>query len=382
MKNIYLDNSATTPISLAVGDRMKFVIDNIYGNPSSMHALGLEAEHIVNEARECILSSLGVRDKSSKTLIFTGSGTEADNLALTGVCSAKERPQNKRIVITDSEHSAISETALALEKKGIEVIRLSTKNGVIDPDEVRNSINANTVLISVMLVNNETGAVYDIASVFRIAKSINPDIVTHTDAVQGYLKIPFNMQRSGADMVTLSAHKVHGPKGVGALVIDNTIVKTKRLAPIIFGGGQERGYRSGTENVIGIAGFGEASKYRMDDEKVKQIKNYLIEGLGGMVRINMPAGEVAPHILNLTVDGIKSETMLHFLSSKGIYVSSGSACSSHNTRVSPTLVAFGLSEKEADSSLRISLDDSITVSDADRCIEAFKEGISKLQKSK
>ncbi len=382
MNKIYLDNSATTPISSAVSNRMKFIIDSVYGNPSSMHALGLEAEHIVNEARENILSSLGVRDMSSKTVIFTGSGTEADNLALAGVCSAKERPQNKRIVITDSEHSAISETAIALEKRGIEVVRLSTRNGVIDPDEVRNSVTKNTVLISVMLVNNETGAVYDIASAFRIAKSINPDIVTHTDAVQGYLKIPFNMQRSGSDMVTLSAHKVHGPKGVGALVIDNSIVKTKKLVPIIYGGGQERGYRSGTENVIGIAGFGETSKCRMDADRVKKIKDHLIEGLDGLVRINMPKGEAAPHILNLTVDGIKSETMLHFLSSKGIYVSSGSACSSHNTHVSPTLIAFGLSEREADSSLRISLDDCITEGDADACIEAFKEGISKLQKTK
>ncbi len=379
MKTVYLDNSATTELSKPVKDKMLYVMNNIYGNPSSLHAKGLEAEKVLSAARENILASLGVRDFSKKTLIFTGSGTEADNLILTGVCTAKSRPVKKRIVVSDSEHPAILETAARLEKSGVEVVRLSTVGGEIDLDEVKNAVNADTVLISVMLVNNETGAVYNVREIFELAKRINPYIVTHTDAVQGYLKIPFAFTKSGADAVTLSSHKIHGPKGVGALVVDNSLIRTKRLVPIIYGGGQEGGFRSGTENVIGIAGMGEAALSAMNYEYVSGIKNKITELLDGFVKFNLPQNS-APHILSITLPKIKSETMLHFLSQKNIYVSSGSACSSKSGHVSKTLLAYGLDASAADSTIRVSLDDSITEEDAELFAQALKEGIERFSR--
>lgn len=380
MKEIYLDNSATTRLCCSSVKAMTGIMENSYGNPSSLHTLGHEAEKATNNARRQILSALSCTD-SSAGLVFCASGTEADNLALRGAAHSKERFKGGRIIISDSEHSAIEETARSLEKEGYEVVRLSSKGGVINKDELLNAVNDRTFLISVMTVNNETGAVYDVGELFSLAKAKNPDIITHTDAVQAFLKIPVSPARLKADMITLSAHKIHGPKGVGALYVSGEMIKKKNISPVIFGGGQEGGLRSGTENTIGIAGFGAACEEGVktlpaDHRHMKELKEYLLAQLPEGISAKVPTGEWAPHIVNITLPSIKSETMLHYLSGRGIYVSSGSACASHGNGENRVLSAFGCSKKEADCSLRISLCRKNTREELDELISALRDGIN------
>ena len=249
-------------------------------------------------------------------------------------------------------------------------------------------MNKNTLLVSIMHVNNETGAVYNIKECFRIAKEINPDVVTHTDAVQSYMKLKVSPTELCADLVSISAHKIHGPKGIGALYVSPEIIKKKQLKPIIYGGGQEFGFRSGTENLIGIVGFGAAAKrgfknLAKDVSKMRELRAYAIEKLSELnVKMNLPQGDFAPHVINITLPSIKSETMLHHLSAKGIYVSSGSACSSNSAtkRVSRALRGFGLSDFDADCSMRISISPYTTKEDIYELIVALKDGIDKLVK--
>ncbi len=384
MKNIYFDNSATTPICDEAKNAMIEAMEH-YGNPSSLHSKGFESSKIIAEARNKILASLFVRNGKQENLIFTSSGTEADNLALLGVAYAKTRRAN-RIITTDSEHSAIENTLNRLENDGFEIIRLSTRNGVINLDEFEAAMNKNTLLVTMMHVNNETGSVYNIKECFRIAKSINPDVVTHTDAVQSYMKMKVSPVELKADLVTISAHKIHGPKGIAALYVNSDIIKKKQLKPIIYGGGQESGFRSGTENLIGIAGFGAAAERGLktisrDVSTLRQLREYTLSKLEDLdVKVNLPAGECAPHIINLTLPSIKSETMLHHLSACGIFVSSGSACSSNSAtkKVSRALRGFGLTDAEADCSMRISFSHLNTKDDVDALIIALSEGINKL----
>ena len=274
-----------------------------------------------------------------------------------------------------------------LENEGYSVTYLPTKNGRIDPEDVKNAVDKDTVFISVMAVNNETGAIYDVQSIFKTAKQINPSITTHCDCVQGFMKIPFFPARMNVDMCTVSSHKIHGPKGCGALYVNADVIKTKRITPIICGGGQEGNYRSGTENTIGICGFGGAAEYMTSSlsenfKHVSDLRAYAIEKLSPMVRINLPEAP-APNIINFTLPSIKSETMLHHLSSLGIFVSSGSACSSNHAKTaSHVLLAFGLSEKDADCSLRVSLSELNTVSDVDALAEGLKKGLDTLARAK
>ncbi len=382
MKEIYLDNSATTRLCCSSVKAMTDLLENTYGNPSSLHTAGYNAEKAVTHARKQILSALSVTDAGAR-VIFCGSGTEADNLALRGVAHAKERFKGGRIIISDSEHSAVEETAASLEKEGYEVIRLSTKDGVISKEELTAAINDRTFLISVMTVNNETGAVYDVGELFRLAKSKNPDVITHTDAVQAFLKIPLSPARMCADLITLSGHKVHGPKGIGALYASAEMIKKKNLCPIVFGGGQEYGLRSGTENTIGIAGFGAACEdgiksLSADYRHMQSLKEHLLNNVPEGIKVKIPKGTWAPHIVNITLPSIKSETMLHFLSGKGIYVSSGSACASHGNGENRVLTAFGCSKKDADCSLRISICRENTKEEVDLLISALKEGVNTL----
>lgn len=384
MKNIYFDNSATTPICDEAKNAMIEAMEH-FGNPSSLHSKGFESSKIIADARNKILASLFVRNGKQENLIFTSSGTEADNLALLGVAYAKTRRAN-RIITTDSEHSAIENTLKSLENDGFEVIRLTTRNGVINLDEFEAEMNKNTLLVTMMHVNNETGAVYNIKECFRIAKSINPDVVTHTDAVQSYMKMKVSPVELKADLVSISAHKIHGPKGIAALYVNSDIIKKKQLKPIIYGGGQESGFRSGTENLIGIAGFGAAAemgykKLSSDVKQLRELREYTLSKLDDLdVRVNLPKGECAPHIINLTLPSIKSETMLHHLSASGIFVSSGSACSSNSStkKVSRALRGFGLTDAEADCSMRISFSHLNTKDDVDALIIALSEGIDKL----
>lgn len=387
MREIYLDNSATTPICDEAKQKMISAME-IYGNPSSLHKAGIDASKIITEAREKLCASLFSRGAKPENLIFTSGGTEADNIAVLGVAYAKPRKARNRIITTDSEHSAIENAMKKLEGEGYEIIRLSTRGGKIDMDEFKSALNERTLLISVMTVNNETGAVYPVKEMFSYAKSVDPDVVTHTDAVQGFMKIKVSPSDMKADLVSVSSHKIHGPKGAGALYISPDVIKKKQIVPISWGGGQEKGFRSGTENVVCIAGFGAAAERGMrsfsaDTSAMRVIREYAIERLSELdVKLNLPLGESAPHVLNLTLPSIKSETMLHHLSASGIYVSSGSACSSHSRQVSRALHGFGLTDSEADCAIRVSLSHYNTKEDIDDLVSALSSGLSKLVRIK
>ena len=380
MKEIYLDNSATTPLSDAVKAKMLSAME-IYGNPSSLHSAGLEAEKLLREAREALAGALGVRNPREAKIVFTSCGSEASNLAILGTAKAKAQKGERKIITTDSEHPSVANPILELEERGYKVVRISTKGGELDMAALEREAEG-VFLASIMMVNNETGARYDVEKAFKLIRTKSPGAVLHCDAVQGFLKTPFTVSTLGADLVTLSAHKIHGPKGVGALYVAPDIIKTKKIVPVLLGGGQEDGFRSGTENTVGIAGFGAAvregfSALERSIAHMKELREYIISALPSEIKANLPAAS-APHIVNVTLPSIKSETMLHFLSSKGIFVSSGSACSSHSHSPSASLMAFGLDAKEADCSIRISLSRESTREDADALIAALSEGLSSL----
>ncbi|MBR6410463.1 MAG: cysteine desulfurase [Clostridia bacterium] len=380
---IYLDNSATTPLCREAREAMLYAMDR-FGNPSSLHKVGQEAAGLVADARSGILKTLGVRNPADGVLVFTGSGTEASNLALQGTVQAKARHAGKTILTTDSEHPSVENQMKRFESEGYRVVRIGTGNGKLDLDAVDRELESNDVfLASFMLVNNETGAVYDVAEAFARIQRKNPGAITHCDAVQGYLKCEYRPEKLHADLMTLSAHKIGGPKGIGALYVRQDILKRKYLSPLILGGGQEKGFRSGTENVIGIAGFGAAAKavlpvWKENGERTAGLRLELKERLTALgFRVNEPE-TAAPHILSVTLPDIKSETMLHFLSAKGICVSSGSACSSHAKEVSRALTAFGLNAHDADCTVRISFGPDNTEEDVRLAAEALKEGMDTL----
>ena len=383
MSIIYLDNSATTPLCPEATAAMQEAM-GVFGNPSSLHGVGQEAHTLLTRARGQVAAALGVKSPRPGELIFTSCGTEASALAIYGSVYAKPRRFASRVITTDCEHPSVEEAMKKLEADGLEVVRIPTKNGVLDVEAAIDALNTPTLLVSMMMVNNETGAHFDVARVFAAAKQKDSRTVTHCDAVQGFLKVPFTPASIHADLVTISSHKIHGPKGVGALYIHPDIIKTKRITAHLTGGGQEFGLRSGTENVIGIAGFGAAAKAgfstRMADHAhMITLRNRLEGKLRDMgVQMNIPAGDRAPHVLNLTLPSIKSQTMLNYLSAQGICISSGSACSSHSVKVSPSLAAFGLTAHEADCSLRVSFSASNTEEEVDRLCEALEKGISTL----
>ena len=380
---IYLDNSATTPLSPAAVEAMRSAMET-FGNPSSLHAVGQAAHALLARARGQVAGALGVKNPKPGELIFTASGTEANATAIWGTVHAKARRHANRIITTDCEHPSVEEMMRRMESEGIEVVRIPTKNGVLDVEAALFALQSPTLLVSMMMVNNETGAAFDVARVFAAAKAQDADTVTHCDAVQGFLKTPFTPASLRADLITVSAHKIHGPKGVGALYVSPEITKTRRLVPLVPGGGQESGMRSGTENVIGICGFGaaaaEGAAHRTEDiSKMQTLRDALEARLAEMnLKINRPAGSRAPHIVSLTLPSIKSQTMLNFLSAKGICVSSGSACSSHAQKVSASLAAFGLSAHEADCTLRVSLSAQNTEADVAALCEALDAGIRTL----
>lgn len=395
---IYFDNSATTRPSMACIDAMTQVLTTEWGNPSSRHAMGLSAHTVLKTARDQLFSALGVRaaERSQENLIFTASGTEADNLAILGAAHAKKALAGKKLITSDAEHPAVLRPFAALEIEGYRTAYISTKNGIFDMEQFRREMTPDTFLVSVMLVNNETGAVNDIRAISDYAKQINPECIIHTDAVQGFLKRPFSPQALGADLVTVSAHKIHGPKGVGALYIAPHLIKRKALSPVIFGGGQEFGFRSGTENLPGIAGFGAAAvegqaSLSADIAHMTALRTYLEDAIThagrddvlSSVTINRPLSfERAPHILSIRLPKIKSETMLNYLSGKGIAVSSGSACAAQSGRISNALLCFGLSDSDADTTLRISLSSDNTEQEADIFLDALRCGIRTLARMK
>jgi len=388
MKEIYLDNSASTRISDEALAKYNEVSRSVYGNPSSLHSLGFLAEKEIRTAKELLLSSLKA---NASSVVFTASGSEANNLALIGRAFAKERyRRGAKIITTSGEHASVSEPISRLAEFGFKIASIPTKNGELDFAALEAELDGSVILVSIMMVNNETGALYDTARVARLMKMKSPEAVLHVDATQSFMKLKFTKQSIGADLISVSSHKIEGPKGVGALIIDEKLIKTRGLAPIIYGGGQEGGLRSGTENVPGIAAFGEAVRIaskNLDEsfKKLSELRRYFIERLGepelSDISPTLPASH-APHIVNITLPKIKSETMLHYLSSLGIFVSSGSACSSNSGGVSTALLAYGKTRAEADCSLRISFSPKNEKSDVDALCDALKSGLSRLARIK
>ena len=389
MKNIYFDNSATTRISEEALAKYNEISLSHYGNPSSLHALGFEAERELSRAREVILSSVA---GGGFELVFTASGSEANNLAIMGRALSKSRYKNGgRIITTEGEHSSVSEPLERLSAMGFKVAKIPTQSGRLDEEALIKELTPDVILVTMMLVNNETGAVYNLPRVAKMMRARCPDAVLHVDATQAYMKIPFTMGALGADMLTLSSHKIEGPKGVGALVINSSLVSRGGISPIIFGGGQEKGLRSGTENVPAISAFAEAvrvGRQALSDraKMTEDLRSYLIEKINAEVRLKeisltLPEPH-APHIINLTLPGIKSETMLHYLSSRGIFVSSGSACSSNSKNASPALVAYGRSREQADSSIRVSFSHRNTKEEIDAFVTALAEGLMQLARKR
>ncbi len=378
---IYFDNSATTELCDAAKAAISESLES-FANPSSLHTLGYQAQKKLEANRKDIMSAL--RAKSGK-LIFTASGSEANNLAILGTVNAKVRRTANRILTTDCEHPSVENTLEELKKSGFEIVKIPTKSGELDMAALDAALDKPVFMASFMFVNNETGSVFCVGEAFDKIRAKYPDAVCHTDAVQGFLKVGFSPSALRADLITVSAHKIHAPKGVGALWVSDAMIRAKKIVPIIHGGGQEAGFRSGTENTIGISAFAAAAKDGAASHpsyivKIADLRAYAIERITEEcpeISLNIPKIP-APHILSVTMPNIKSETMLHFLSSKGICVSSGSACSSHSKKTSSALLSFGLTTKQADCTVRISFCRYNEIAEVDALIEAIKTGVSSL----
>ena len=378
----YLDNSATTVVVAPVKDIMIKTMCEDFGNPSSLHLKGVDAEKYVKKAREIIAKSLKVDEKE---IIFTSGGTESNNLALIGTALANQRA-GKHIITTCFEHASVLSTMDFLKNMGFEITYLAVdSDGKIDLNQLKESLRADTILVSVMYVNNEIGAVEPVSEISKIIKAYNPDIVFHVDAIQAYGKYIINPKKQGIDLLSVSGHKIHGPKGSGFLYASGKV----KLKPFIYGGGQQKGMRSGTENVPAIAGLGEAVKYSYDNfnekiEKLYSLKDYFIDEVSKIdnVKINSKKGkESAPHIVSVSFIGVRSEVMLHTLEDRGIFVSAGSACSSNKQKnVSATLKGIGLKPEEIDSTIRFSFCYETTKEEIDYAVDVIKENIAMLRK--
>ncbi len=375
---IYLDNSATTRICSEAVRKMTYVINNIYGNPSSLHSKGLEAEHEITLARKTIADVLGV---DFRELYFTSGGTEANNLAVFGAARAKRRVGN-RIVTTAAEHSSVFESCKALEDEGFEVVYLEPdESGNISEEDIFNAVDEKTVLVSVMIVNNETGAIFPVECIKNIIKKKNSPALFHCDAVQAFGKIPVKPYRIGCDLLTVSSHKIHGPKGSGALFVK----KGTFIRPILYGGEQERKIRPGTEALPLICGFGAAAGdigiIPKNLQAVGELRDYTLGRLRKIegVKINSPENAL-PYIINISAVGVRSETMLHFLEKKEIYISSGSACA--KGKKSHVLSSMGISPERIDSALRISFSKYSSREEADAFLSALEEGLGTLVRAR
>ncbi len=371
---IYFDNSATTkPCKTAIEYINKALNEN-WGNPSSLHALGLEAEISVSSARAAIAKRISAREDE---IIFTGSGTEANNTALMSVLNSRK----KKIITTKIEHPSVLETAKRLQNQGFTVINIGCdSDGVIDLKGLEAELDGDVALVSIMLVNNEIGTIQPVGDAVKLIRKLSPDALIHCDAVQAFGKLNINVKTLGVDLLSASAHKIHGPKGIGFLYCKKDV----KLKPFITGGGQERGLRSGTEAVPLIMGFEgavkELSNLEKAEEKMRALNLYAREIFkdSGFIEINSPI-DALPYILNISVVGYRSETLLHFLENKNIFVSSGSACA--KGEASYVLSSMGLSRKRSDSALRLSFCKDNTKEEIDLLLTALKEATSKLRRS-
>ena len=375
MKQIYLDNAATTKIDERVLKAMLPYFDEKYGNASSSHAKGQDAKNAMEKARKIIAKSIGAK---TSEIYFTSGGTESNNWALKGIFF--ENPEKNHFITTKIDHDCVLNTCKWLEKKGAKVTYLDVdKEGFINLDQLKNSITDKTTLVSIIHGNNEIGTIQDLEAIGKICRE--RDVLFHTDACQSFTKVPIDVKKQKVDLVTLNAHKIHGPKGVGALYIRDGI----KITPLFHGGGHERKLRSGTENVPGMVGFGQAVDIadRKDIKKMMELRNELIKGLLKIpdVKINGPSGEKRLcNNINVSFSNIEGEAVGGYLENFGIYTSTGSACASHSLESSHVLKAIGLAPIEANSSIRISISKYTTQKEIDYFLEKLEKIVSKLRK--
>ncbi len=379
---VYLDNAATTKPRKEVIDAVVMAMELLYGNPSSLHRKGVEVEKSIKITRKVLAKALGCKDQE---FYFTSGGTESNNIAIRGIVEANKR-MGKHLITTKIEHPSVLNTFNELEEKGYEVTYLDVDNrGFISLDQLANSIKSDTMLVSIMHVNNEVGSIQPIGDIGKIIKQKNPKTLFHVDAIQSFGKIKFSLSSLFIDTLSISGHKVHGPKGIGGLYVKKGV----KIKSIVTGGGHEMGLRAGTENVPGILGFGEAVKFLLEEQdplisQMKALKVYLVEQLqekiNDIILHNGIDDRFAPHIINISFLGVKSEVLLHSLEGDGIYVSSGSACSSKKKGYSHVLTAMKLKDSVIDSSLRISISDTNTKEEIDYAVLEIKKQVELLRK--
>ena len=369
----YLDNSATTVCEPGVVEKVVQMMSITYGNPSAMHNKCVEAENYVKEAKEIIAKTLKVQEKE---IIFTSGGTESNNMAIMG-CAAANHRMGKHLITTRIEHPSVGNVMKHMEEEGFEVTYLPVdENGIVKLHKLKEALRPDTMLVSIMHVNNEIGAVQPIEEISKIVKANNPATLFHVDAIQGYGKYRIYPKKMGIDLLSVSGHKIHGPKGVGFLYCDSKV----KIKPIIFGGGQQKDLRSGTENVPGIVGLAEAAKeiYTDFEEKIEHlydVKAYFLERLSELenVKVNGLTGkDSAPHVVSVSFPGVRSEVLLHSLEDREVYASAGSACASNKPAVSATLKAIDAPKEHLDSTLRFSFSVHTTKEEIDYCIEVLK----------
>ena len=378
---IYFDNAATTKASDNVVNIVEKVMKEDYGNPSSLHMAGFDAEKYIKDAKSEIAKILKADEKE---IFFTSGGTESNNLALIGAVDANKRAGNK-ILVSSIEHPSVKTTAKHLEDEGFDVVYLPVdEDGVVKLDALEKEMTDDVILVSVMHVNNEIGSIQPVEEIGKIIKDVNPSVVYHVDAIQSFGKLDVKPKTAKIDLLSVSGHKIHGPKGIGFLYIKNGT----KINPIIFGGGQQEAMRSGTENVPGIAGLGVAAKDCYDNleenaKKLTELKDYLIDKLEEMdgVQINSKKGtDGAPHIVSVSFKNVGSEVLLHALEDKGIYVSAGSACSSNKPAISYVLQAINLDEDLLKSTIRFSFNTENTKEEIDETVKALEELLPVLSK--
>lgn len=378
---VYFDNAATTRCSVRAAELVQRVLLDDYGNPSSLHKKGMDAEAYVKRAASQLAHILKVAEKE---LIFTSGGTESNNLALIGTALANRRA-GRHIITTAIEHASVYNPLIFLEELGFEVTYLPVDgSGVVSLDALEAALRDDTILVSLMHVNNEIGTIEPIGAAAELIHEKNPKTLIHVDAIQSFGKLRIHPRRLGIDMLSVSGHKIHGPKGVGFLYVKD---KTK-LRPVIHGGGQQKNMRSGTENVAGIAALGAAAEelYENFDGKIARLydlRTYIIEGMESLdgVRVNGAGGkESAPHIVSASFAGVRAEVLLHALEERGVYVSAGSACSSNHPAISGTLKAIGVKEELLDATVRFSMSVESTREEADYVLAQLRELLPQLRR--
>ncbi len=377
----YLDNSATTKCRKEVAEIVTHIMCEDYGNPSSLHTIGMQAEQYIKDARNVFASLLKVHEKE---IYFTSGGTESNNLALLGAALANKRSGN-HIITSKIEHPSVLEACKHLEDLGFELSYVEVDvNGLVQLDSLQRVFRSDTILVSIMHTNNEIGTVQPIAEIGEWIKSKNETCLFHVDAVQGFGKARIYPKKMKIDLLAASSHKIHGPKGVGLLYVGAHV----KMHAIMFGGGQQKGLRQGTENVPGIAGMTRAaymiySELEEDMEQLYGKKEYFLRGLSQIERTQvngMIHSHASPHIISLSVEGVRSEVLLHALEEKGIYVSAGSACASNHPKTSETLKAIKLQKHLWDSTIRFSMSSMTTIAEIDYTLETLYDMIPMLRK--